>query len=144
MGKVALLATVVALGKCCSAETLTATCKGLTGWSVGYETGKPQSEEDGFVGSTFTYSWIIGSPSATIITQSSKAAGSVPATDTARVISKPSLVTFIVSYERGTWIHTYFPAAKVIMVSRHVDGRGPFKDSAAGGLFHGRCDASVR
>ena len=125
------------------AKTLTATCKDSSGWSVGYETGKAVSDLDGFKTSVFVYSWEIGSSSATVITQSSSAAGGAPSTEKAVVIEKPSFVSFLITYERGIWLHTFFPATKVVMITRHIDGRGMTIDSAAGSLFHAKCSAAI-
>ncbi|MSQ72981.1 MAG: hypothetical protein EXR27_17070 [Betaproteobacteria bacterium] len=127
-----------------SAETLTAICRDPVGWGVGYETGKAVFESDGFTEAVFTYSWQTDKDEATIISQSSKGAGGTPLTEKAAVIKLDGSVTFMVLYRSTIWVHTLFIGPKVMIMSRHLDGRGPTTGSAAGSLFHARCVVAIQ
>lgn len=126
------------------AQTVTAICRDPVGWGVGYETGKPVADKDGFADAAFTYSWQTDRDVATIISQSSRGAGGTPLTETAAVIRLEGAVSFVVVYQRTLWVHTLFIDPQVVIMSRHVDGRGPVTGSAAGSLFHARCAVSTR
>jgi hypothetical protein len=143
--QVSLFALVLMSATTASAENLTIICPAPSGWSFGYEkSDNPEIGPDGFSGATFTYSWEFGTKRATIITQSSSAAGGDPTTEPAGVITSDEFVTFLVFYSKALWVHSYFLGSEVMVISKHATGRGPYTDSASGSIFHSKCRASIK
>ena len=125
-------------------ETVTAICRGPSGTTVVYGDSKAENSPDGFAGGFFTYSWNTSEKVASIVSQSGTAAGSEPMTEQAGVISSPGFVSFVVVYERALWIHTLYPDAGVIMISRHKTSSTPAGELPLGSLMHGRCKVASR
>lgn len=123
------------------AKQVTAVCRSPTGATL---LGGAQSkvEPDGFGGGLFTYSWTIGDASATIVSQSGTAAGSVPTTEAAAVVQTADFVTFFVFYEKAVWVHSLFLDKKTVLISRHVTSDA--SKAPVGGLFTASCSVSVK
>lgn len=142
---IAVAVLALGFGRPATAETITIVCQSPSGWAFGYEHGpSPAIETDRFRDATFSYTWKTGSPSATVITQSTSSLGLAPWSEQAAVISSPRYIAFIITYERGIWMHTFMMASSVMLIAKHTDGRGTFENSAAASVFHVRCDAGIR
>lgn len=122
-------------------QTLTAVCKGPTGHTL-VMGNKRAMEPDGFSDGMFTYSWRVGSSTATIISQSGSAAGGTPSTESATAVASSGFVTFFVMYDRAVWMHSLFLDSKTVLMSRHVNSmaaRAPL-----GGIYTASCSVSVQ
>jgi len=99
-------------------------------------------EPDGFGGGLFTYSWTMGDASATIVSQSGTAAGSVPRTEAAAVVETAEFVTFFVFYEKAVWVHSLFLDKKSVLISRHVNSDAA--KAPLGGLYTASCSVAAQ
>lgn len=120
---------------------VTAVCRSPTGTTL-IGGAKPQSETDGFGGGLFTYSWKVGSATATIVSQSGTAAGSTPSTEQATVVQSKGFVTFFVLYERAMWAHSLFIESGTVMISRHVTGTST--SGPKGGIYTASCSIAAK
>lgn len=136
-------ATMLAATMASATDTLTAVCRNPEGWGVGYENGTAEASADGMKNATNTYTWKAGATEATIITQDSEGAGGMQHSENAVVLVSHGFLTFIVQYPEGVWMHSLYPGVGVVMITRHITGRGGVKGSAAGGLFYATCNISV-
>lgn len=125
-----------------SPQVLTAVCRSPSGTTLVAGQQRDVSEPDGFGDGLFTYTWKIGEPSATIVSQSGRAAGSVPSTETAAALTSDGFVTFLVKYDRAMWMHTLFLDRKTIIISRHVSSL--VNGSPVGGLYKATCSIAVQ
>lgn len=122
-------------------QLLTAVCKGPTGTTL--VMGKSRvMEPDGFEGGLFTYSWKVGSSTATIISQSGSAAGSSPSTEQATAVVSPEFVSFFVVYDRAVWMHSLFFSTKTVLISRHVSST--VANAPLGGVYSATCSVAVQ
>ncbi len=137
-----LLALVPAAAWCSPpSQVLTAVCRSPAGTTL--VTGeRAAAVPDSFGDGLFTYTWRVGEPSGTIVSQSGKAAGGVPATESAFVLASDGFVTFLVKYERAMWMHTLFFDSKTIIISRHVNSS--VRGTAVGGLYKASCSVAVQ
>ena len=128
-------------GKKDAQQLLTAVCKGPTGTTL--VTGKNRvMEPDGFGEGLFTYSWKVGTSTATIISQSGVAAGSVPSTEPATAVASPEFVTFFVVYDRAVWMHSLYFNTKTVLISRHVNST--VANAPLGGVYSATCSVAVQ
>lgn len=122
-------------------QLLTAVCKGPTGTTLA--AGKKRvMEPDGFGDGMFTYSWKVGSNTATIISQSGSAAGSTPSTEQATAVVSTDFVNFFVFYERAVWMHTLFFGTKTVLISRHVNSA--ISGGPVGGVYSSSCAVALQ
>lgn len=122
-------------------QLLTAVCKGPVGTTL--LTGKNKvMEPDGFGDGLFTYSWRVGTSTATIISQTGVAAGSVPSTEQATAVASPEFVSFFVVYDRAIWMHSLFFSTKTVLISRHVNS--PVSNAPLGGVYSTTCSVAVQ
>lgn len=122
-------------------QLLTAVCKGPAGTTL--VMGKSRvMEPDGFEGGLFTYSWKVGSSTATIITQSGTAAGGSPGTEQATAVASPEFVSFFVVYDRAIWMHSLFFSTKTVLISRHVSST--VSNAPLGGVYSATCSVAVQ
>lgn len=122
-------------------QLLTAVCKGPTGTTLAM--GKKRvMEPDGFGDGMFTYSWKVGSNTATIISQSGSAAGSTPSTEQATAVVSTDFVNFFVFYERAVWMHTLFFGSKTVLISRHVNSA--VSGGPVGGVYSSSCSVALQ
>lgn len=122
-------------------QLLTAVCKGPAGTTL--LTGKNKvMEPDGFGDGLFTYSWRVGTSTATIISQTGVAAGSVPSTEQATAIASPEFVSFFVVYDRAVWMHSLFFSTKTVLISRHVNST--VSNAPLGGVYSATCSVAVQ
>lgn len=120
---------------------LTAICRSPSGTTL--VTGPNRiSEPDGFADGLFTYSWRLGSSSATIISQSGSAAGAVPSTEQATAIQSEGFVTFFVMYDRAMWAHSLFFDSKTVLISRHVNSTS--SRAPLGGIYTAACSIATQ
>lgn len=127
-------------GPALAAPTVTAICRDPAGYSVGYESGRPEWEKDGIRGATWSYTWNTASQEARLVLQS---VGGQPVSEKAlAVASESGFVTFVVRYPRALWVHTLYLRAGAVIVSQHSDGRGSTIDSASGKLMTLSCRIS--
>lgn len=123
-------------------QVLTAICRSPSGTTIVAGQQRDVSEPDSFGDGFFTYTWKVGEPSATIVSQSGKAAGSVPATETAAALASPGFVSFLVTYDRAMWMHTLFFDSKTILISRHVNSS--VRGLPVGGIYKATCSVAVQ
>lgn len=122
-------------------QMLTAVCKGPAGTTL--VTGKNKlMEPDSFGDGLFTYSWTVGSSTATIISQSGSAAGSTPSTELATAVVSPEFVSFFVLYDRAVWMHSLFFSTKTVVISRHVNST--ISNAPVGGVYSATCSVAVQ
>lgn len=122
-------------------QLLTAVCKGPAGTTL--VTGKNKvMEPDGFGEGLFTYSWNVGTSTATIISQTGVAAGSVPSTEQATAVASPEFVSFFVVYDRAVWMHSLFFSTKTVLISRHVSST--VANAPLGGVYSATCSVAVQ
>lgn len=141
-----LLGCVAAPGIAC-AQMLTAVCKDPTGYDYRVPLSERAAVEggpDGFTGVAWSFSWVIGEPTGTVIVQSSKAAGGAPEMQRGPVVAAldAGIVSFVVPMTGALWTYSIYPAANVLMASRHTSGLP--EHVAVGSIFHARCAVSVK
>lgn len=122
-------------------KLLTAICRSPAGTTL-VSGSKLISEPDGFKDGLFTYSWRLGTSSATIVSQSGSAAGSVPSTEQATAIQSAGFVTFFVMYDRAMWAHSLFIDSKTVLISRHVNSTSA--GAPLGGLYTASCSIAAQ
>lgn len=136
----ACLFALTTYGSEAQAQLLTAICRGPHGAT--FLAGQREVVADGFGEGFFSYTWRIGEGTATIVSQSGKAAGNTPASEAAAALSAERFVTFLVKYERAIWMHTLFFDSKTVFITRHVDNIGP--GTAVAGLYRATCSIATQ
>jgi hypothetical protein len=123
------------------AKVFSASCSNIHGLRMDDTGSKVETDTDGLKGTTWAYSWEVGSNEATLILQSTR--GTSPVTERAFAHMLPGgKVSFISMLNGATWVHTLYTTNGKLLVSQHT-GVGSNTDRLSGKMMIGDCQINV-
>ena len=123
-----------------AAQQFSAVCSNLSGMRVDERGGQPSFSRDAVEGASWAYTWDLKSKKATLIFQTSKAAGGLPNTQKGTVSAhRGGFFTMVTSLPGAVWTHTIYADSGRLLVTQSTT-----KNSAdlSGRMLVGTCKMS--